>query len=426
MNIAYPTDEQRNEVVRFLPMFVIATILMAVKSPGSLTVPQLWAEDGVVFFAQQYGHAVPEIFTPYAGYLHAIPRLVAYLASAFNPMRIPTVYNAAALLISASCVVYVTRRFDRYVPASVVFLSFFLVPTGGEIFGTLTNVQWFTQIALIAACIIPSTAQGRIAAVATFLLVLVLALTGPFSVLLVALLVPLYAVAWLAGRARWLSLPLMDSCRSICRELSHPRLCALGIGALVQIFILMTNTQRVHHNSPPISQLLTVTFGEIVPLHIFGQDFLTTTAWLIIEALLVVGIITRPDAGWEKRLTLVIIVVLASVVALAGTLSSTFDSFQMFGFGDRYFYFVKIAFWWAACFSLTRKGNVDSRQMESCIIGAMVFFAILNPLHLQRKMSPDLHWKEQVMSLSQPGYHEIMIPPSWTIHITTEPKRDHQ
>jgi hypothetical protein len=150
----------------------------------------------------------------------------------------------------------------------------------------------------------------------------------------------------------------------------------------------MIDTQRVHYNSPPINQLLSVTFGEIVPLHIFGQAFLTTTAWLIIEVLLVVGIITRPHASWEKRLTLIIIVVLASVVALAGTLSSKFDSFQMFGFGDRYFYFVKVAFWWVACFSLAGKGNIGIRQMENCIIGAMVFLPCLIHYTCREKYIP--------------------------------------
>lgn len=425
MNVAYSTDEQRNGAARLLPLFVVATILMAAKSPDSLTIPQLWAEDGVIFFAQQYGHATPAIFTPYAGYLHAIPRLVAWLASAFNPANIPAIYNTAALFISAFCVVYVTKRLDQYIPASVVFLSFFLVPTGGEIFGTLTNVQWFTQIALIAACIIPSEDQGHVKPIAAFLMVLVLALTGPFSVFIVALLAPLYAIVWLDGWLRRSSLPFVDSCRFMCRKLSPSRIGALAIGAFVQILCLITDAQRPHHNFPPIHKLLDVTFGEIVPLHIFGQAFLTKTAWLVIEAIIIVGVITRSRASWEKRLTLITILALACIVALAGTMLTGFDYFRTFGFGDRYFYFVKIVFWWMVCFGLIGNGNTDSRQVENGVIGAMIFFAMLNPLLLQRGTSPDLHWKEQVISLGQPGHHEINIPPSWTINITTKPKRDH-
>ena len=63
-----------------------------------------------------------------------------------------------------------------------MFLSFFLLPTDGEVFGTLTNMQWFVQIALLAAAFLPRAARpgwgGRLL---TYAALVAAALTGPVS-----------------------------------------------------------------------------------------------------------------------------------------------------------------------------------------------------------------------------------------------------
>ena len=42
-------------------------------------------------------------------------------------------------------------RLTKLIP--VIVLSFFVLPTAGDIFGTATNVQWFLQFAVFIACI---------------------------------------------------------------------------------------------------------------------------------------------------------------------------------------------------------------------------------------------------------------------------------
>lgn len=135
--------------------FVVATLLMVLKSPDALQRPQFWAEDGSVFFVGQLHQAWPQLFQPYSGYLHFLPRVIAWFASFLPVIDDPLVYNCSAMLIDAACVTFVTLRAGPHFGFAVVFLSFFLLPTDGEVFGTLTNVQWFVQIALLAAAFLP-------------------------------------------------------------------------------------------------------------------------------------------------------------------------------------------------------------------------------------------------------------------------------
>ncbi len=53
--------------------FFLSVAVVVLKTPDALRLPQFWAEDGAVFFSQQWGHLIPRIFVPYGGYLNVIP-----------------------------------------------------------------------------------------------------------------------------------------------------------------------------------------------------------------------------------------------------------------------------------------------------------------------------------------------------------------
>src|SRR5260370_124194 len=86
--------------------FAACALALFLKSPDAFLNPQFWAEDGAIFYAQQYGKLWPQISTPYAGYLHFIPRLFAWLLSPIPPLYLPLSYNLSALLIDSICVTY--------------------------------------------------------------------------------------------------------------------------------------------------------------------------------------------------------------------------------------------------------------------------------------------------------------------------------
>ena len=169
-------------------LFLLAAIFLLVKSPDALTHAQFWAEDGAIFFAEQFGNAWPQLFKPYAGYLHFIPRLVAWIGGTVLPtQKQPFFFNVMAIAIDSCCIAYVASRGICVGRVSNLFLAFFIVPTAGDIFGSITNVQWFLQFVLFVACVKtkPEGTQNQswLGRVVGGLCLLAAALTGPFSLL---------------------------------------------------------------------------------------------------------------------------------------------------------------------------------------------------------------------------------------------------
>jgi len=112
------------------------------KTPHQFICPQFWAEDGVIFFTEAMKNEAHAFTTPYAGYLHLIPRSVAFLANFLPIIYSPFIYfyfsNIVLLVLAWS---YLSLCKQSYSGLFLVF-SIVLVPTRGEIFTSLTNLQW--------------------------------------------------------------------------------------------------------------------------------------------------------------------------------------------------------------------------------------------------------------------------------------------
>ena len=187
-------------------------------------------------------------------------------------------------------------------------------------------------------------------------------------------------------------------------------------------YLVFSHSRNIDPYSSSLLSLFYKTFGQIVPLHIFGQSFLTATAWFLIFGILVFAVSVNAAAKPEARVKMLMFMGIAVLLAMAGTLAGGLDGTQSFGFSDRYFYFVKLVFWWAVTFSLSRHGHMRQQQPALMVVGAMIFVAVLNGSYMQRHALQDMDWKTQGKLLSQPGYHEIPINPSWTLKVTTESK----
>jgi hypothetical protein len=55
----------------------VAGLVLAYRKTDALMNPQLWAEDGSVFFIQNDLLGLKALWTPHAGYLHVLPRLIS-------------------------------------------------------------------------------------------------------------------------------------------------------------------------------------------------------------------------------------------------------------------------------------------------------------------------------------------------------------
>ena len=128
------SEDTRPATCTLVLIGLLIFFILAGKSPDAISNPQLWAEDGTVFFAQQFGHALPQVFTTYAGYLHLIPRLIAWIATAFSYNTEPLIYNFAALCIDSAAILYFAQRSQLLAPTWLTIAAFALTPTNGEIF----------------------------------------------------------------------------------------------------------------------------------------------------------------------------------------------------------------------------------------------------------------------------------------------------
>src|SRR5476649_2190102 len=81
---------------------IVAVALLVARKSWALLTPQLWAEDGTIHLndVEQFGAGA--FLVPYRGYLHVLPRLVAWIASqTADVAHWPAIYNWASLLLTA-------------------------------------------------------------------------------------------------------------------------------------------------------------------------------------------------------------------------------------------------------------------------------------------------------------------------------------
>ena len=160
------------------------------RRPDAFTNPQLWAEDGTVFLQQYLQKGAASLFTPYAGYIHLIPRLIAFIFGSIHVSlySIPLLYNLSAFIITYSVALHLWRCALKLQNSNPVFFAtvFLFLPIGAEMFMNITNIIWITALCLIAYLL---TGHGKSSnTLFKSILLILCALTGPFSLLLTPLI----------------------------------------------------------------------------------------------------------------------------------------------------------------------------------------------------------------------------------------------
>jgi len=151
----------------------------------------IWAEDGTVFLSKAQSLGLSAIIEPYAGYLHLYPRLVAHLSLFFDLLYRPLVI-LAGWLIAYFFMVFTFSRIAKRVGFSSTLTTFLIVivtlqPHYGENFFNITNSQWLLGAALSLWTLTPNEDMRHRPFLKALLLIL-LSLTGPFSIILIPLL----------------------------------------------------------------------------------------------------------------------------------------------------------------------------------------------------------------------------------------------
>jgi hypothetical protein len=243
---------------QFLGTTAVLFVLLILRRPDAFLNPQLWAEDGVIFFKEQLVYGFwQSVLTPHADYLHLVPRLTAALGSLLPVAWVPLVFTSVALLLAATCCSLFVLPSYRYILQSDlqrfwVCLLMAATPYSDEIFGNIANIQWYLGIAavLIVFHRTPSGSPPRvIPAILIGVAGATVACTTPLSVMMAPFLI------WRLLRSRsteriWLGL--------------------MTTGVALQVSVILTN-HNASSSGASWDQLLTSTIISFVFRTVFCQ-----------------------------------------------------------------------------------------------------------------------------------------------------------
>ena len=130
------------------------------RQPGALLSPTFIAEDGVIFFKQQYEYGLlKSLTTEYAGYYHTVPRLIAWFASLFDVSNAPLIYAIASWLIGIISYCYFTTSSCSIImgwyPARVIITALMIISPDTDNAFKLNCIQWYLLLLMMWIVMVP-------------------------------------------------------------------------------------------------------------------------------------------------------------------------------------------------------------------------------------------------------------------------------
>lgn len=132
-----------------IALFVAAFVLTWFRLPATAR-DTLWAEDGSLFLQQATtGSPWLHIFTPYAGYLHVLPRIITAMVWGVVPITLlPQAMAAGSVAVTAGVAVlvyYLSGHVGVRKPGRIaLYVLTFLAPAlAVEVLGNVANLHWF-------------------------------------------------------------------------------------------------------------------------------------------------------------------------------------------------------------------------------------------------------------------------------------------
>ncbi len=386
----------------------VAAALFALRKPWALHTPQLWAEDGSIFLQQDHDWGARAIFEPYNGYLHLLPRLIAWLASHTADVAWwPAIYNGLAFVISVGLFARLASRRVELPHKTWLMLAFPLVVGSGEALINVTNLQWVTAFFLVLQ-LFTTRAETWPQRLGDLTILGIVGLNGPFAILLL----PLFA--WRAWRERgrggdpWLALGVMGTC------------------AAVQGWFLARAGLTLQETAEPFRPLglLAVQGTRLVTWPLFGPA--AVRAWPIAIhaalAAIVIGALlwraVRAEGGRSWRLTVAALFVLLTLASLSRVRTDTWTPSDMAN-GDRYFYIPRVLLTWlliAECFAAERALAWTARGV--CALGLAV-----NTPYFVLPAPPDYKWAAHCDPIRRGVPANIYtLPEGWWIEYPGRPQ----
>jgi hypothetical protein len=398
-------------------------LLIFLHNPRRLIRPEMWGEDGPVWYADAYALGLGSLLLPAGGYLNSIQRLVAIAVQSLPLAWTPFLFQLAAVMIQAAPAIFlVSSRMDAVWPdrasRCLFALLYLLMPNAPETAAGLTNSQWY--LAILAFLLIVSTPpSGFLGRLVETVVLLVAGFSGPFCILLMPAAVWEAFVAGRSGRA--------DSLR---------RLITLAAAGLVQatLILLVAGGGR---GSAPLGATPDLLI-RIVGMISLGAEFgyrsmvdLSRTGLISVSPILYVAafgsaMLMTIAVAKGPRILAQFTIFAAGVFALAlarpliSLTAPQWPPMLIPPSGNRYFLFPMIA-WWGALFVLAGLPNRSLRMTARTLLAVTIFFAIPRDWGDLLAYPPtDFIARARAFDLAPPGtkmgFH--IHPPPWKFSLT--------
>ncbi len=375
---------------------VLAGVLLFLRGPDLLIRPQLWAEDGPIFFLAAQRDGASAFLASYSGYFNLIPRSVAWLGEWIDPCLIPSLYVFSSLGLTL-CVVALVFSSRLDLPAKpLIALAIVAVPHTGEVYLNLANIQWITALSLILTLFMRDPGDSSEWTVDILFLVFA-GLTGPFGIFLL----PFYLFRAISrgSKASWLLLSLVL------------------LLALVQGWQVYWHTPAPPPNHPhgPLEiRNLAAVLSARIPLALFGaqgwvyrasRTFVLVAGAISISA---IGLLASQKNPYRKqRICLLLFLILLTSLTVAKIRADVWD-FRALVNADRYFFIPKVLLLWIVSTCL------DRRTWGSCLvalpIAAGVLYSIFMLPLVERPYFPWTSYCEQIRAGDEVL---IQVSPGW-------------
>ncbi len=239
-------------------VFIAAFGIIFSRRPDALLNAQFWAEDGQIWYADAYNQGIiHSLFSPFNGYFQTTSRLTAAIAQFFPLGWAPLIFNLTAIIIKILPVhLIISSRFTYLIPniRYRFYLAFFYLalPNSFEVHANITNAHWY--LAILAYLVLLATPSMLfIWRFFDISVILLLAFSGPFSLLLI----PSATILWLRRR---------QTCSLI--------LSCLYAGALVQSITILLTAHHARVQTPlgATPALFTKILGQVFLGALIGQQ----------------------------------------------------------------------------------------------------------------------------------------------------------
>jgi hypothetical protein len=385
----------------------VCALLLVLRKPWALHTPQLWAEDGSIFLTQDEQLGIRAWWEPYNGYLHLLPRLIAWIAShTADPAWWPAIYNGLAFAITIGLFARIASSRVELPAKPWLMLSFVLVVGTGEVLINVTNLQWVTAFFLVLPWF-TTPARNAAQRVGDILIMLVVGLNGPFALIFL----PLFA--WRAWRDRQ-----TDAIAAFI---------AVGVCALVQGTLLMRTGPglNLHSGNDPFSPLrfASIIGSRLVTWPLFGPHAVQTwPRW--VHAILAVGVIL-PLLAWAlrdspRRRQRALIVAAFALITLASVYRARADTWERDDLvnGDRYFYIPRVLLAWLLVWEIDARPRAVAWAARTLCLLAVA----LHAPHYVLPAPPDYRWAEHCDPIRRGTPANIYtLPEGWWIEYPGRP-----